>query len=118
MSRIANIGLVERRKRHRLGVVGLALGVGVVVAARTLDLGPWATFASAFPFFVGFLGIFQARARTCVALAAQGVRNMDAGAEAVADAGQLEASRAEARRVIVRSATATLIVTAVAILVG
>jgi hypothetical protein len=116
MATFANIGLAERRKRHRVGVLGLALGAVVVVAAWTLDLGSWASVASAFLFFLGFLGIFQARARTCVALAAQGVRNMDAGAEAIEDAAELDAARAEARRVMVRSAIATAVVTALALL--
>jgi hypothetical protein len=100
-----------------MGVVALALGVVVVGAAWSLDLGLPTRLASAFLFFMGFLGIFQARARTCVALAAQGVRNMDAGAEAIQDRAELDASRAEARRVLVRSAIATLVVTAVAVLV-
>jgi hypothetical protein len=99
-----------------MGVVALALGVVVVGAAWSLDLGFPTRLASAF-LFMGFLGIFQARARTCVALAAQGVRNMDAGAEAIQDRAELDASRAEARRVLVRSAIATLVVTAVAVLV-
>lgn len=90
----------------------------MVVAAWTLDLGLSPRIASAFLFFMGFLGVFQARARTCVALAAQGVRNMDAGTEAIADAAELDASRTEARRVLVRSAIATVIATGVAILVG
>jgi hypothetical protein len=101
-----------------MGVVALALGVVVLAAAWTLDLGLAPRVASALFFFMGFLGIFQARARTCVALAAQGVCNMGAGAEVVQDRAELEASRAEARRVLVRSAVATLAVTAVAILVG
>jgi hypothetical protein len=88
----------------------------VTVAAWTLDLGVSGYIAAAFLFFMGFLGIFQARARTCVALAAHGVRNMDAGTEAVQDTAELDASRAEARRVVVRSAIATLVVMAVAIL--
>jgi hypothetical protein len=116
MSPVANIGLAERRKRHRLGVAALALGVVVVVVARTLDLGAWASVAGALAFFVGFLGVFQARARTCVALAALGARNMDAGAEAIDDLAELDASKAEARRVVVRSAIATIVVTALALL--
>jgi hypothetical protein len=98
--------------------VAVSLAAVVVFVAWRLDLGLSARVASAFLFFVGFLGIFQARARTCIALAAQGARNLDAGAEAVEDAAELEASRAEARRVLVRSAIATLIATAAAILVG
>jgi len=118
MGTFANIGLAERKKRHRAGVLGLSLGAVVVVAAWALDLGSWASVASAFLFFMGFVGVFQARARTCVALAAQGVRNMDAGAEGVEDAAEAAALRAQARGVLIRSAIATVLVTAVALLVS
>ena len=61
---IINIGPVQRRRRRNLGIVALAIGVAVVVAAWALVLPPVATLASALFFFAGFSGVFQARAKT------------------------------------------------------
>jgi hypothetical protein len=88
----------------------------VAIAAWLLDLHPAVRAVSAPFFLIGFTGVFQARARTCVALAAQGVRNMDAGPQAIEDEAELDAVRAEARRVMVRSAIATAVATALALL--
>jgi len=118
MATFANIGLVERKKRHQMGVLALSLGAVVVVAAWALDLGLSVRAASAFFFFLGFTGIFQARASTCVALASHGARNMDGGSEVIPDPAEVAAIRAQARGVLVRSAIATLVVTTIALLVG
>jgi hypothetical protein len=107
-----NIGPVERRKRHRFGVAALALGVVVVWVARAQGMPLWIRGAAAVFFFLGFTGIFQARAHTCVALARHGARDMDGGPESIEDAEQLAAVRAQARRVLLRSVIATLAVTA------
>jgi hypothetical protein len=111
MKGIANIGLAERRKRHRFGVVALLLGVALVWVARSLGLPVWGRAFAALFFFLGFTGIFQARAHTCVALARHGVRDMDQGPETIDDPVQLAAVRSQARSVLVRSAVATLLVT-------
>jgi hypothetical protein len=68
--------------------------------------------ASAPFFFVGSIGIFQARAHTCVALASRGIRDMDGGRERIDDAAELARVRDQARRVLVRSVIATLVLTA------
>jgi hypothetical protein len=107
-----NIGPVERRKRHRFGVAALALGVVVVWVARAQGMPLWIRAGTAVFFFLGFTGIFQARAHTCVALASRGARDMDQGPERIDDAEQLSVVRAQARRVLVRSSIATIAVTA------
>jgi hypothetical protein len=117
MSRFANIGPAERRKRHRSGVVAILLGVVVVVISWRLGLPLAVRAASGLLFFMGFVGVFQARAQTCVALASRGVRDMDRGPEPIEDSGEVAALRAEGRRVLVRSLVAALLVTAVAVLV-
>ena len=63
-ARIANIGTGERRKRLVFGVVGS--GVGVVIAALLLVIhAPLVWRLPLFlPFYVGALGIFQARDKT------------------------------------------------------
>jgi len=115
MARIANIGLAERRKRHRAGIAALAIGLLVVLAAWRMDLHVAVRAASAALFFVGFVGIFQARAHTCVALASRGVRDMDEGPERIDDAGELAALRAQSRRVLVQSLVATVLLMAAVI---
>jgi hypothetical protein len=109
---VANIGPAERRKRHRFGVAFLLLGVAAVGVARALDLPLAARAASAAFFFAGFLGIFQARAHTCVALASRGSRDLDVGEERIEQAQELTAVRAQARAVMARTLLATLLSTA------
>jgi hypothetical protein len=118
MATLANIGLAERRRRRQMGVSALSLGAVVVVAAWVLDLGLSVRVAGGFLFFLGFIGIFQARASTCVALASRGARDMDEGPEAIQNPAEVAALRAQARRVLLRSAVAALIVTAAAVLVS
>ena len=100
-----------------MGVLALSLGAIVVVAAWALNLGLAVRAASGCLFFLGFTGIFQARASTCVALASAGTRDMDEGPETIQDRAEVAALRAQARGVLIKSMIATLIVTAVAILV-
>jgi uncharacterized membrane protein len=63
-ARVANIGVGERRKRLTFGIVGF--GVGVVIAAVLIVIG--APLLWRLPlflvFYVGALGIFQARDKT------------------------------------------------------
>ena len=63
-ARVANIGTSERRKRLVFGIV--ASGVGVVIAALLVFIhAPLVWRLPLFlPFYVGALGIFQARDKT------------------------------------------------------
>ncbi|MGE0158173.1 MAG: hypothetical protein AB7T31_02105 [Gemmatimonadales bacterium] len=116
MATCANIGPAERRKRSRAGIIFVLLGVALVLSTWGGGLPVPLRAASAVFFFVGFVGLFQARARTCVALASRGVRDMDGGPETIADPAELAVVRAQARNVMVKSAVATLVVTVVALL--
>jgi hypothetical protein len=61
--RVANIGSGERRKRRLLGLAGLVAGtlvIGLGVSARS---SAWLVAVFAF-FFLGALGVLQARAHT------------------------------------------------------
>lgn len=64
------------------------------------------------PAWIGALDFLQVRAKTCVLLAARGVRNMDGGNERIADPGEIDRIRAQARTVHVQSALLALTVTA------
>lgn len=63
-ARIANIGTHERRRRLAFGIV--ASGVGVVIAVLLIVIhAPLVWRLPLFlPFYVGALGIFQARDKT------------------------------------------------------
>ena len=56
------------------------------------------------PLWLGLLALLEARAHTCVVLAARGTRNMDDGTERVADSGERRQLWAQAARVHVIAA--------------
>jgi hypothetical protein len=96
---VPNIGPRERARRVGVGVV--SLGVGLLLAALLIATGvgrPWRLVVFG-PIWVGAVGLFQAREKTCVALVARAERNMDGGVEAVSDPAELAQLKAQARRV-------------------
>ena len=105
---VANIGLAERRKRHRAGFAALLLAALTALVAWAMGLPLAVRAASGAFFFVGFIGIFQARVSTCVALASRGARDMDEGPEEIVDPAEVAAVRAQARSVMAKSLIATV----------
>lgn len=96
-----NIGPRQRRRRAIFGWIFLPIGVvGSILSESFL----WQAIA-----FLGFLGYFQAQMGVCVALASQGVRNLDDGNEALPDADSVGYFQRQARSVYVRSFLATLV---------
>jgi len=93
----ANIGPRERRKRRVLGVVSLTVAVGVAFVLVAFGAPRWARLVVFFPLWMAGLGLFQARERVCIALAARGVCNMDDGEEKIADERRVEELRDKAR---------------------
>jgi hypothetical protein len=63
-ARVANIGPRERRRRLILGVVTLAVGVAAVAALIIGGAGRGWIVLAVVPFWVGALGLVQARERT------------------------------------------------------
>jgi hypothetical protein len=61
---VINIGPLQRRRRRNAGVVALAAGVALELAAAALALPAGLSLVSALLFFAGFSGVFQARAKT------------------------------------------------------
>jgi len=112
----ANIGPREQTKRRLLGIVALVCAAGI--AFITVFSGaPRLTRAFVFfPVWLAGLGMFQAREKTCVALAARGACNMDAGEEPVGDASAAALLREKARRINRRSLIVAAVSTAVALL--
>jgi hypothetical protein len=86
----------------------MRMWVGIVCAVITIllwrwcvhaDISRWWRLALFLPIRISLLGLMQARAQTCVALARSGTRNLDHGTEAVEDPRMLDMMRAQATRV-------------------
>jgi hypothetical protein len=109
---IPNIGPRERRRRL-IGGVGLFV-LGAMAAALLIGFGAGRAWRIAvfLPLWGGALGLLQVREKTCVALAARGVQNMDGGDEAITDPSVLAQMRRQARRVHTRAALLAVAVTA------
>ena len=110
---IPNIGPRQRRRRLIVGAVMLA--AAAVIAAGLVAFGARRALRIVvfLPLIAGLIGLLQVRAKTCVALAARGLRNMDGGDEAIADPGERLAVKAQARRVNVQAVLIAAGITAV-----
>jgi hypothetical protein len=110
-----NIGRAERRKRWVFGAVAFAtalIGFGALSVAEVPRLWRLSLF---FPAWLGALGLLQARAGTCVALARRGTQNLD-GKEEPAPEAALGPAREQARALHVQALLAALVGTALSLL--
>jgi hypothetical protein len=111
-----NIGRRQRRMRLVFGLAMLAVGIGGGIAGIVAGVSPALRAALVVPFFLAGLGLFQVRAKTCVALAAKGTRNLDAAEEPVADPDEARRLRRQAARVLLQAFLFAAILTAAAAL--
>ncbi len=88
----------------------LAIAAGALL---TTDAARFWRVILALPVGGASVGLFQVQAKTCVALAARGLRNMDSGDEAIANAQELARVRTQSRGVYVKAAVTTIVVTAI-----
>ena len=96
---IPNIGPRERHRRLVVGVI--MLGIAVTLAAALVLFGAprvWRLLIGP-PEWIEGLGLFQVKEKTCVALAARGLRNLDQGDERIIDAIELRQVRSQSQRV-------------------
>jgi hypothetical protein len=110
---VANIGREERRKRLVIATVILAFGAIVGAALVLADVALMWRLLAFVPFWAGGVSIFQVREKTCVALAARGVRNLDRGEEAITDPNELAQVRRQARRVRLEGLALAVVLTLV-----
>lgn len=99
------------------------VGVALLAAAAVLFLSMHAAAASRGwraalipPLWIGILALLEARAQTCVVLAARGRRNLDRGEERIEGAAERALVAAQARRVHVLAAAWAALCTAVLLL--
>lgn len=100
---VPNIGPREHARRLRIGVAMFIVAIVMAVLLMTTGAARIWRATVFLPLLIGAFGVLQVRAHTCVALAARGLRNMDAGDEPIADASELRAVKAQARRVNIQA---------------
>lgn len=113
---VCNIGPRERTKRRVMGIASLVAGAGLAFVLVAFGAPPWSRLFLFVPFWFAGLGLFQAQQQTCIALAARGTRNLDAGEERIDDPAAAEALRARARAVTRKSLIVAVVATLVAFL--
>ena len=107
-----NIGPRERQRRLIGGFVFLAVAACVAGCLMLFNAPrPWRLLVF-LPAWAAAIGFFQVSAKTCVALAARGLKNMDAGDEPITNPTELEYVRAQSRRVHIRAALIAVVVAA------
>jgi hypothetical protein len=107
---VANIGPREARKRRLMGIAALTAGVGLAFLSVIFQAPRVLRLIVFFPIWIAGLGLFQARDRVCIALAARGLCNLDTGEEAISDQNSIAQLRARASAINRRALiTATLI---------
>jgi len=80
-----NLGPKEIRKRLLLGYFALITGLILAIISIWLNASVYLRWLLFIPFFVGYLGILQARQKTCVALGIKGHQNLDQGDEPIVE---------------------------------
>jgi hypothetical protein len=115
VSDLCNIGTRERRKRRLLGFVALTAGVAAAFVLVVYDAPRWWRLVIFPLIWIGGLGLMQARDKVCIALAARGVRNLDAGEESIADAHLAAELRLKARSINRRALITAILITVLAV---
>jgi hypothetical protein len=109
-----NIGPREQFKRRILGRVALIVSVALTLVLIGYDAPRLSRLIIFFPLWMAALGFFQARDKTCIALAARGACNMDAGEQKIEDQKLVARLRVKARRIhqraLVLAAALTLLI--------
>ncbi|HEX8459126.1 MAG TPA: hypothetical protein VF656_17670 [Pyrinomonadaceae bacterium] len=111
VSEVSNIGPREQRKRRVLGIVALTVGVGLAFLLVTTGAPRLSRAVVFFPIWLAGLGLLQAREKTCIALAARGMCNLDAGERSVTDEKLADELRAKSRRIHARALVTALAIT-------
>ena len=109
---IPNIGPAERKKRLWAGSIILLLAAGIALGLSLAPIDKAWRLLSFVPFWAGATSLFQVYEKTCVALAARGVRNLDTAEERINDASELHQVKRQARRVRLEGLAVAVFLTA------
>ncbi len=110
-----NIGPREQTKRRMLGLVALTIGVGAAFVLVIFSAPRWWRVVIFLPIWIAGLGLMQAREKTCIALAARGVCNMDDGEKQLLDDEQVKELELKARRINRRALITAILITILAL---
>lgn len=115
MDAVCNIEPAGQRQRRVFGMVMLAIGAVLAVGAIAMHVDRVWRLGVFMPFVLGGIGIFQATAKTCVAHAARGVKEVDGRLVSITDEGERKAIDDTARAVKLRSVVLAAVLTAVTV---
>jgi hypothetical protein len=99
----SNIGPREQFKRRLLGRIALIASVALTIVLIGYGAPRLLRLVIFFTLWMAALGFFQAREKTCIALAARGTCNMDAGEQKIEDPVRQAKLREKARRIHLRA---------------
>ncbi len=92
-------------------MVAFTVGVASIFVLVVAGAPRWSRLIVFLPIWIGGLGLMQAREKICIALAARGVCNMDAGEEKLADEAFAEQVRLKARHINRRALLTAALIT-------
>jgi hypothetical protein len=101
-----NLGPKQKRRRLFFGVLMFSLASIAALGMMGLEVPPFFRGIVFVPFFAAMLGFFQAKERTCVLYAAQGIQNLDRGPEKVENPELSNRLRRQAQKILLQAALA------------
>jgi hypothetical protein len=112
---IPNISAEERRKRLRMGVTMFVLSLAVLGVLLATGASRWWRMPLFFLFAAAATGFFQWRDKTCIKYAARDSRKLGDAEEKIVDRAELAQVRRQARRVLIQSIAAAVVLTCIAL---
>ncbi len=110
-----HIGPKQRRRRLIAGILMFIVSSAIAIFLLSSGLSRVRRLFLFFPFYLSMLGFLQAKAKTCVAPAFQGARNLDQETEKVSEA-ESSALRSQGRNVLIQAALVSAALTAICFL--
>ncbi len=114
---VCNIGPKESQNRLIIGIVMLVISIVLTVLIFLFEWSSLFGILIFFPLAGSFLGFLQAKNKTCIALAAQGQRNLDSGAENIEDQDIIARLKDKGNAIVTRTVLYAAILTALVVIV-